>query len=263
MNRKMFPLLVTVAMLATTFASFVTLPKQAQAATNLENLVQSLKKAIDNAPETTQQVLIKLLDGIEVFLNTSKTGVSTKIVWTSDQRNEAKAKLDEGLAKVAEFRAKVQAINLESTTAITELKTLYDEGKKWWAEYRIELKVKWADILIENGNRTIDAAEKIQEKINKTASLLKEDQIVDTSNLKSLLNKLDEEIQESKNYMTEAIALVEKMRDSTKAKDVVTSYVAARLKVQKATANLLEDGTTVVNEIMAEIARLVEAAKNQ
>mgnify|MGYP001574846438 CR=1 FL=1 len=125
------------------------------------------------------------------------------------------------------------------------------------------MKTVWAEILIENGNRAIAAADLIQGKINTIAEKLKGGQIVDTSTLKSLITQLSAEIEESKQNIVTATSYVEKMKTSTKALEAGKYYLDARLEVSKASTNLLGDGRNVVKQIMAEVKRLATEIKNQ
>ncbi len=262
MYQRILTSFLILATVATIISPVAFAPRVAQAGA-LEDLANKLKNALEEVPSTSQQVLLKMLDGIDVFLKASKVQVGAKLIWTADQRSKANAKLDEGLSNTADLRTKVNAVDLTSANALADLKALYDEGKTWWSKYQMELKIVWADILIENGNKTIAAANAIEEKLNVIAEQFKEGQIVDTSTLKSLITQLSAEIDESKKNMETAVSYVEKMKTSTKAKEVGKYYIDARLEVSKASTNLLGDGRKVVNQIMTEIKRLGEEIKNQ
>lgn len=260
MYQKLFISAIIFLTVATAMSSVVLTPKTARAGA-LEDSLNTLLNALKNAPDASQKILLELLGGIETFLKTSKTQVSAKLIWTADQKNKANAKLDEGLTKVADFRTRTNAVDLDSANALSELKSIYNEGKTWWSGYQNELKVVWADILIENGNKTIAAAEAIEEKMNTIADSLKEDQIVDTTTLKSLVNQLSTEIDESKKNIELATEYAEKLKNASKPKDVAKYYADMRLEVSKATTNLLGDGRKVVNEILTEVQKLVQEIK--
>jgi hypothetical protein len=262
MYQRILTSFLILATVATIISPVALTPRVAQAGV-LEDLANKLKNALEEVPSTSQQVLIKMLDGIDVFLNASKVQVGAKLLWTADQRTKANAKLDEGLKKTADLRTKANAVDLTSANALADLKAIYDEGKTWWSAYQIELKTTWAEILIENGNRTIAAADAVEGKINAIADTLKEGQIVDTSTLKSLITQLSAEIEESKQNIVIATSYVEKMKASTKVVEAGKYYVSARLEVSKANTNLLGDGSNVVNQIMTEIQRLATEIKNK
>lgn len=249
--------LVFAFLLGVSFTPFMRI--QSAKAGVLQDLLDAIQ---EKAPEASKNIILTLLDTIDKFLNDANTRVDVRRGWSDTQKSTAHDKINEGLAWSAEVRAKVEAVDMSSDTALTEYKTIYEEAKAKWDVYRVELKRVWADILIENGQKILDSSKLIRDRMEKIATKLEEtNSTIDTSHLSNLIQQLSAEIEQSEEYFAVAVEEVDLLANTT-GTEAIKHYLDGRTALLQANLNLLTDGRALLEDIILEIQRLFQEVTN-
>lgn len=211
----------------------------------------------EKAVEVAQNFMLKVLEAIKTWMEKARTRANNNDAWTDEQKSRVISAIDDVLVWVDESKDKIEA-----TTENEALKSLADELKAEWNDHKVNVKMAYIENWIENGQKALDDWEAAQNLLEEKAELVREaaqEQGLDTTQLDTLVDKLDSEIEDSKTKLKEAMKYIELMKEAT-GSEALDYFRKAREAVIAAIVNLMNDGRQAFKDVITEVVELYKEA---